>query len=84
MLWKVVAGNGTAGGCPESDPPGASGKPQRYAVSPGNFGIPQRIAFCRELPDFVNDPDWQEKLVDSGGFIHSHYTTLEFWDDLKD
>lgn len=49
-----------------------------------NFGIPQRIAFCRELPDFVNDPNWQEKLVDSGGFVHSHYTTLEYWDDLND
>ena len=49
-----------------------------------NFGIPQRIAFSRELPDIVNDPDWQEKLVDSGGFIHSHYTTLEFWDDLNE
>ena len=49
-----------------------------------NFGIPQRIAFCRELPDFVNDPHWQEKLVDSGGFVHSHYTTLEYWDDLND
>ena len=48
-----------------------------------NFGIPQRIAFCQELPDFANDPNWQEKLVDSGGFVHSHYTTLEYWDNVN-
>ena len=55
---------------------------KRYALGL-NFGIPQRIAFCNELPDFINDPNWQEKLVDSGGFIHSQYTTLEYWDDLN-
>ena len=56
---------------------------KRYAFGL-NFGIPQRIAFCKELPDIVNDPEWQEKLEDSGGFVHSHYTTLEYWDDLND
>ncbi len=54
---------------------------KRYALGL-NYDIPQRIAFCKELPDFINDPQWEEKLVDSGGFIHSHYTTLEYWDDL--
>ena len=56
---------------------------KRYALGL-NFSIPQRIAFCRELPDFIRDPNWQDKVVDSGGFVHSQYTILEYWDDLND
>ena len=54
---------------------------KRYALML-DYRVRGRLAFCRELPDFVNDPDWQKKLVPSGGFIHSQYTALEFWDDL--
>ncbi len=47
-------------------------------------GNPAPVCFASEPPDFMNDPDWREKLVDSGGFQPSHYNTLEFWDDLHE
>lgn len=54
---------------------------QRYAIGL-DFRVGQRVGFCRELPDFINDPAWREKIVDSGGFKPSNYNALEFWDDL--
>jgi len=54
---------------------------QHYGLTM-DFRVGGWLPFCRELPDFINDPDWREKLEPSGGIVHSHYTTLEFWDDL--
>ena len=53
---------------------------RRYTLhTPGN---PASVFFSRETPDFLNDPDWRDNLVDAGGFQPSDYNTLEFWDDL--
>ena len=54
---------------------------RRYAIGL-DFRVGQRVGFCSELPDFINDPDWREKIIDSGGFKPSHYNALEFWDDI--
>ena len=56
---------------------------RRYAIGL-EFRRGQRIGFCQRLPDFINDPNWREGIVDSGGFKPSHYNALEFWDDLHD
>ncbi len=53
----------------------------RYAIGL-DFRVNQRVGFCRELPDFMNDPDWRDKIVDSGGYKPSHYNALEYWDDI--
>ncbi len=36
------------------------------------------LRFASEPPDILNDPNWREKLTDSGGFSMD----LQFWDDL--
>jgi len=41
-----------------------------------------RLYFGSELPDFINDPHWREKLVDSGGVKPSWKMALHFWDDM--
>ena len=45
-------------------------------------GRPRPVSFASELPDLINDLNWREKLVDSGGFQASPNNTLEFWDDI--
>ena len=47
-----------------------------------NYGAPSNVSFASELPDMVNDPDWQSKYVDSGGYKPSNYNALEYWDDI--
>ena len=39
-----------------------------------------RLHFGTELPDFINDPDWREKLVEVGR-KPSYKLSLHFWDD---
>ena len=55
---------------------------KRYAIGL-DFRVGQRVGFCKELPDFLNDSNWRDKIVDSGGFKPSHYNALEFWDDIN-
>lgn len=55
---------------------------RRYAIGL-EFRRGQRVGFCRELPDFINDPGWRDKIVDSGGYKPSHYNALEYWDDIN-
>ena len=41
-----------------------------------------KILFSSETPDFLNDPNWREKLVDSGGIAPHPGSTLQYWDDI--
>jgi len=41
------------------------------------------LYFGSELPDFVNDPRWRDKLVDSGGVKPSYKLALHFWDEMR-
>jgi hypothetical protein len=38
--------------------------------------------FAAELPDFLNDPQWREKLVPAEGQFNPRRRLLHFWDDL--
>jgi hypothetical protein len=38
--------------------------------------------FVPEIPDFLHDPDWSSKLIDSGGPFNPRRHMLHFWDDL--
>lgn len=40
--------------------------------------------FASELPDFLNDPHWREKLVDSGGQFDPRRHLVHFWDEQYD
>ena len=55
---------------------------------PSDIGASWRHAprgyFAAELPDFLNDPDWREKLIDSGGDFDPRRKTLTFWDDIHE
>ena len=42
---------------------------------------PGQIYFAGEIPDFLGDPEWTKKLVDSGG-RRSPRAALHFWDDV--
>ena len=56
---------------------------KRFAICVDSF--PSRrgeIYFCREPPDFLNDPNWRDRLVKSGGHKPGPYNNLEFWDDI--
>ncbi len=50
---------------------------RRYAVSYNG-----RAYFASDVPDFLNDPNWTNKLVDSGGRFSPRGNALHFWDDL--
>ena len=59
---------------------------KRFAIS---FAKPDggrwgkwRLYFGSEPPDIMNDADWREKFVDSGGHKPGPYNNLEFWDDI--
>ena len=59
---------------------------KRFAISlatpkAGKWGKWQ-LYFASEPPDIINDPDWREKLMDSGGHKPGPYNNLEFWDDI--
>ena len=40
-----------------------------------------RLFFGAESPDFINDPDWRDKLVEAGT-KPSYKLALHFWDDV--
>jgi hypothetical protein len=56
---------------------------QATDVSAGSRHSPQGY-FASELPDFLNDPHWREKLIDSGGTFDPRRRLLHFWDDAHD
>lgn len=37
--------------------------------------------FSAEIPDFLHDPNWANKLVSAGGTFTPRGATLDFWDD---
>lgn len=46
-------------------------------------GTRMRLFFGNEPPDFINDPDWRNKLVEAG-VKPSYKLGLHFWDDQED
>ena len=40
--------------------------------------------FASELPDFLNDANWRDKLIDSGSEFDPRRRLLHFWDDVND
>lgn len=58
---------------PEQGGPVGVGSNWRYAP---------RGYFASELPDFLNDPNWRDKLVDSGSHFDPRRHLLHFWDEL--
>jgi len=66
---------------------------KRYALrlapeKPGGVGSSWKQSprgyFAPEIPDFLNDPDWKEKLIDSGGNFNPRRNLLHFRDDIHD
>lgn len=52
-----------------------------------DFGAPlkaKRRYFAREIPDFLHDPAWREKLIDSGSELDPRRHNLHFWDDIHE
>ena len=47
-----------------------------------NWQYTPRGYFAATLPDFLHDPQWREKLVDSGGNFNPRRNQVHFWDDL--
>jgi len=58
-------------------PPDAHGVASNWQYAPRGY-------FAGELPDFLNDPDWQDKLTDSGGNFNPRRNMVHFWDDIHD
>lgn len=56
-------------------PPDACGVGSNWQYSPHGY-------FASELPDFLNDPDWRDKLLDSGGNFNPRRNMVHFWDDI--
>lgn len=52
---------------------------KRYAIYHNGRGY-----FAKEIPDFLKDSKWQEKLVDSGGRFSPRGRALHFWDNLHE
>ena len=50
----------------------------------GNWQYAPRGYFASELPDFLNDPDWRDKLTDSGGNFNPRRNMVHFWDHIHD
>ncbi len=68
---------------------------KRYALrlapqAPGGFPIGANWTlapkgyFAAELPDFIHDPNWQQKLTDSGGNFDPRRHIVHFWDDIHE
>ncbi|MBI2194651.1 MAG: hypothetical protein HYU36_21950 [Planctomycetes bacterium] len=66
---------------------------KRYALrlapdhsGPSGVGANWRNAprgyFAREMPDFLHDTQWKDRLLDSGGNFDPRRHVLHFWDDL--
>lgn len=49
-----------------------------------NWRYTPRGYFAAEMPDFLNDPDWRDKLVDSGGNFNPRRNQVHFWDELHE
>jgi hypothetical protein len=52
---------------------------RRYALS-----YKGKAYFSAEIPDFVNDPNWTNKLVEAGGTFSPRGNALDFWDALHE
>jgi hypothetical protein len=59
------------------DPAGPAGVGASWTYAPQGY-------FAAEIPDFRNDPEWPNKLVDSGGCFDPRRHLLHFWDDIHD
>jgi len=40
--------------------------------------------FASDLPDFLSDPGWRAKLVDSGGNFNPRRSCLHYWDEIHE
>ena len=40
--------------------------------------------FAAEIPDFLNDPNWRNQLMDSGGEFSPRRNLVHFWDDVNE
>ena len=49
-----------------------------------NWQYAPRGYFASEIPDFLNDPNWRDKLVDSGSNFEPRRNMLHFWDDIHE
>ncbi len=58
-------------------PPAGKGVGCSWKYSPNGY-------FAGELPNFLNDPDWQKRLIDSGGSFDPRRHLLHFYDSLND
>jgi hypothetical protein len=60
----------------------------RLAQSGGDVGASHlrqtRGYFAPRIPDFLNDPRWQEQLIDSGGEFNPRRHALHFWDEVHE
>lgn len=43
-----------------------------------------RAYFCREVPDFLNDPNWQEKLIPTNSPLSPRGNALHYWDSVNE
>lgn len=61
---------------------------KRFAIRPGMWEItqadPAKAYFAETMPDFLHDPDWRSKLIDSGGSFNPRRRTLHFWDGVNE
>jgi hypothetical protein len=51
---------------------------KRYAISYNGKGY-----FARDIPDFLHDANWTNKLVSCGGTFSPRGKALDYWDDLN-
>lgn len=47
-----------------------------------NWRYSPRGYFAADLPDFLHDPAWRAKLVDSGGNFNPRRNQVHFWDEV--
>lgn len=69
---------------------------RRYALrlAPDRSGPPAGIGdhywnephgyFAQEIPDFLDDPKWEDKLIDSGGCFNPRRHLLHYWDAINE
>jgi len=79
----IVADLGTSGNVDDPD--------RRYALrlfpdgavgAGASWEHEERGYFSASIPDFVNDSNWRDKLVDSGGCFNPRRHVVHFWDDV--
>ena len=54
----------------------------RYAFPEHPYKRASKTFFCSEMPDVLNDPNWRDKLVESGGYFPRSGGMPQFWDDI--